>query len=46
MDSSSNMHCGGHYAVCVIIMLLVCNDADMLAKMEQKIHIIRARLHH
>jgi len=38
------MHCGGHYEICVIMMLLVCYDVDMLAKMEQEMQIIRARL--
>jgi len=34
MHSRLDMHPGGHYVVFVIMMLLVCYDVDMLAKME------------
>ena len=40
------MHHGGHYVVYVIMMLLVCYDADMLDEIESEMHIIKARLQH
>jgi len=30
------MHRDGPYAICVIMMLLVCYDVDMLAEMEKE----------
>ena len=43
MHDRSSMHCGGHYVVGVIMMLLVC-DVDMLAYIEKEMQIIRVRL--
>lgn len=34
MHSRLDMHHCGHYVVCVIMMLFVCYDVDMLAEME------------
>lgn len=40
------MHHGGHYVVCVIMVLLVCYVDDMLAEMEQEIQVFKARWQH